>query len=150
MNRCSCCATGGGCYRTPSAAARFVPCLAWRATAKFSSAIAICAAPSACTCNIIAACLEKVMSAAAPGPPFAPIEIEPPSFGGYAERPGEIRGVSFWPRVGARILDMIVTAGVGFFVGLVFAFFVVVAARMNGQPAAPMLARQSQGGLAVF
>jgi len=90
------------------------------------------------------------MSAAAPGPPFAPIEIEPPSFGGYAERPGEIRGVSFWPRVGARILDTIVAAGVGFFVGLVFAFFVVVAARMNGQPAAPMLARQSQGGLAVF
>jgi uncharacterized RDD family membrane protein YckC len=90
------------------------------------------------------------MSAAAPGPPPVPINIEPPSFGGYAERPGEIRGVSFWPRVGARVIDTIVAAMVGFCAGLVFAFFALVAARMSGQPATPMLARQSQGGFAVF
>jgi uncharacterized RDD family membrane protein YckC len=90
------------------------------------------------------------MSAAAPGPTPAPIHIEPPSFGGYAGQPGEIRGVGFWPRVGARILDTIVAAVVGFFAGLVFAFFVVVAAQMSGQPAAPMLARQSRSGFAVL
>jgi uncharacterized RDD family membrane protein YckC len=90
------------------------------------------------------------MSAAAPGPPPAPNDIEPPSFGGYAGQPGEIRGVSFWPRVGARLLDTIVGAVVGFFAGMVFAFFVIVAAHMSGQPAAPMLARQSRSGFAVF
>jgi uncharacterized RDD family membrane protein YckC len=90
------------------------------------------------------------MSAAAPGPPPAPIDIEPPSFGGYRGQPGEIRGVGFWPRVGARILDTILAAVVGFFAGLVFAFFVFVAAQMNGQSAAPMLARQSRSGFVVF
>jgi uncharacterized RDD family membrane protein YckC len=90
------------------------------------------------------------MSAAAPVPPPVPINIEPPSFGGYAGRPDDISGVSFWPRVGARAIDTIVGGVIAFVTGIVFAFFVVVAARMTGQSAAPMLAKQSQGGVVVF
>jgi uncharacterized RDD family membrane protein YckC len=90
------------------------------------------------------------MSAAAPGPPPAPIHIEPPSFGGYSEQPGEVRGVSFWPRVGARMLDTIVGGVVGFCTGLVFAFFVILAARMSDQPAAQILARQNRSGFVLF
>ena len=90
------------------------------------------------------------MSDAAPGPPSIPVDIEPPSFGGYSGKPGEIRGVRFWPRVGARAIDTIVGGVIGFVAGLVFAFFVVIAARMTGQSAAPMLARQSRGGLVMF
>ena len=90
------------------------------------------------------------MSAAAPGPPPAPINVEPPSFGGYSGQPGEILGVSFWPRVGARMIDTVVNAVVAFFTGVVFTFFVLIAARMTGQSAALLLARQSQGGVLII
>jgi uncharacterized RDD family membrane protein YckC len=90
------------------------------------------------------------MSDEAPGPPSIPVDIEPPSFGSYSGQPGEILGVSFWPRVGARSIDIIVGVLIGFVAGIIFAFFVVLAAQITGQSAAPMLARQSRAGFALF
>jgi uncharacterized RDD family membrane protein YckC len=91
------------------------------------------------------------MSAAAPGPPPAPINIEPPSFGSYAVQPDGIIGVGFWPRVAARLIDDVALgSAIGFIAGLVFAIFVITAARISGQSAAPVLARQRQGGFFIF
>ncbi len=46
------------------------------------------------------------MSEEAPDPPSIPVNIEPPSLGGYLGQPGGIPGVGFWPRVGARFIDI--------------------------------------------
>ncbi len=90
------------------------------------------------------------MSAAAPGPPPVPIGVEPPSFGVHGGANGGILGVSFWPRVGARIIDTILGAGFGFVAGIIFGFFVIMASRMSGQSPLPLLARQRQGGFVIF
>ena len=90
------------------------------------------------------------MSAAAPGPPPVPLGVEPPSFGGYGGGTGGILGVSFWPRAGARLIDTILGAGVGFVAGIIFALFVIVASRMSSQSPLRLLARQRQGGFVIF
>src|ERR1019366_3326346 len=53
MNRYSCCATGGRCWRTPSVRLPSNRCSAWKATREFSSAIETCAAGSGCTCSFL-------------------------------------------------------------------------------------------------
>jgi uncharacterized RDD family membrane protein YckC len=90
------------------------------------------------------------MSASAPDPLLMPTNIEPPSFGGYAGEPGRIRGVGFWPRVGARVIDLVVHYLIALIAGFLFGIVVVVAARMAGQPPAMLFARRGQPGLALY
>ncbi len=90
------------------------------------------------------------MSASAPDPLPITINIEPPSFGGYAGDPGDIRGVGFWPRVGARAIDAIVHLLIALFAGLLFGILLVIAARMTGQSATMLLAKQQHTRFTTF
>ena len=90
------------------------------------------------------------MSASDPSPLSIPTNIEPPSFGGYAGEPGRIQGVGFWPRVGARVIDLIVHYLIALLAGFLFGIIVVVAARTAGQPPAMLFAKRGQQGLAVY
>jgi hypothetical protein len=48
------------------------------------------------------------MSAPAPEFPEAAANIPAFSFGGYAGEAAGLAGVTFWPRVGARLIDLVV------------------------------------------
>jgi uncharacterized RDD family membrane protein YckC len=74
------------------------------------------------------------MSTPPPGPvPVSP-SFEPFSFGGYVAQIGAIEGVGFWPRVVARIIDMIVHYFVGVCTGFLFGILLAIAAAAAGQP----------------
>jgi uncharacterized RDD family membrane protein YckC len=88
------------------------------------------------------------MSAPAPEPLFVPPNFEPPSFGGYADEPGQLVGVGFWPRVGARVIDFAVQYLIAIPTGLVFGIMVGLAARLAGQTTPVLMGKQP--GIAVF
>lgn len=90
------------------------------------------------------------MSASAPDPLPVTTNIEPPSFGGYGGGPDGIRGVGFWPRVGARVIDSIVHFLIALFAGLLLGILLVIAARMTGQSASMLLAKQQHTGFTMF
>jgi uncharacterized RDD family membrane protein YckC len=71
-----------------------------------------------------------------------------PSFGGYFPQPGEIEGVAFWPRAGARIVDTILHYVVGFCAGILFAVLVFVAAA--GHPDPLQVAKMAHPGIIGF
>ena len=50
------------------------------------------------------------------------------SFGGYAGRPGQLEGVGFWPRAGARALDLLVHFIATYSAGFAFGIFIGIAA----------------------
>lgn len=70
------------------------------------------------------------MSAPAPSP--APLQA--PSFAGYAGTPGGLEGVSFWPRVGARLIDLVVHYVIALASGLIFGILLVIVAVMKHIP----------------
>lgn len=74
------------------------------------------------------------MSTPDPGPPPAPAAVEIPSFGGYAGLPEAIEGVGFWPRVAARIIDLLVHYFVTMCAGVLFGILLAIAAAVAGQP----------------
>jgi uncharacterized RDD family membrane protein YckC len=90
------------------------------------------------------------MSTPTPHRPPAPINIEPPSFGGYAGLPGAIEGVGFWPRVGARVIDLIVHSLLGTCTGFLFGILLAIAAAIASQPLPLLLAKLSGGGFTLF
>jgi len=67
----------------------------------------------------------------APVPEFPETAATTPtfSFGGYATEPAGLAGVSFWPRVGARLIDLGVHYCVSFAAGV---FFTVLLAAASG------------------
>ncbi len=67
----------------------------------------------------------------APVPEFPDAAISPPtfSFGGYATEPAGLAGVSFWPRVGARVIDLVVHYCISFAAGI---FFTILLAAASG------------------
>jgi len=69
--------------------------------------------------------------------PEPPTLLAPPvpSFGGYVPQPGELEGVTFWPRVGARIIDMIVHYLVAFGSAFLFGIMLVIASGGHASPA---------------
>jgi uncharacterized RDD family membrane protein YckC len=88
------------------------------------------------------------MSTPSSGPlPVSP-SFEPFTFGGYAAQPGVIEGVGFWPRVVARVIDMIVHYLIALCTGVFFGILLAIAAAAAGQP---FPAAKLQGlGFAVF
>ena len=74
--------------------------------------------------------------------------LDIPSFGGYAAPLSGFQGVSFWPRVLARVIDFLVHYLVTFVAG--FLFVLLLAAAAGGQPPAWVLHRLSQTRLAGF
>jgi uncharacterized RDD family membrane protein YckC len=83
-------------------------------------------------------------------PPPNPNVIEPPSFGSYSEVPGQLTGVDFWPRAGARVIDMIVHFVVSLCAGFVFGIGVVVVAGMMGRAPDQWLESMGHLGWASF
>src|SRR5580700_1316198 len=70
-------------------------------------------------------------SMSAPVPEFPETAATTPtfSFGGYATEPAGLAGVSFWPRVGARLIDLGVHYCVSFAAGI---FFTILLAAASG------------------
>jgi uncharacterized RDD family membrane protein YckC len=67
---------------------------------------------------------------AAPAPPPLPTL----TFGGYAAQPGALEGVPFWPRVGARVVDLIVHYVANFGAQVIFGLMLFIVAGMKGTP----------------
>lgn len=71
-----------------------------------------------------------------------------PTFGGYVPAENQLEGVTFWPRVGARIIDLLVHYLVSFVSGIVFVIMLVVASGGHASPVA--MARLERTGVAGF
>lgn len=79
--------------------------------------------------------------------PFS-IAVDIPSFGGYAAPLASFQGVTFWPRLVARVIDLLVHYFVSFLAGLLFVLILAIAA--GGRPPAWVLQRISQIHVASF
>lgn len=64
-----------------------------------------------------------------------------PTFGGYAPEQSQLQGVTFWPRVGARVIDMIVHYIVSFVCGVLFVILLAIA---SGGHASPIMMEKLQ------
>jgi uncharacterized RDD family membrane protein YckC len=85
--------------------------------------------------------------------PFAP--PPPPrqpefTFGGYAGPAGGLLGVGFWPRAGARIIDLIVHYVVYFAASIFFAIMLGVIATLNHVPTEPLVAKMAAFQFTAF
>lgn len=67
----------------------------------------------------------------------------------YTTRPGALLGVSFWPRVGARVIDLIVHNIIAVCAGFCFGIMVGIAAGLRHQSPA-LLLRRPANGLLIF
>ncbi|SRR5258707_9764548 len=83
-------------------------------------------------------------------PPPTPPGMQPLSFSGYVGTPGAIEGVGFWPRAGARIIDLILHYIVSICAGFVFGILLAVIAGLTGKPLPILLARLQHLGLTSF
>ena len=68
----------------------------------------------------------------------------------YAGQPGALPGVSFWPRVAARVIDLVVHYIVTFVGGLLFGILVAMAAAIRHTSAATLLQRGTPGDISLF
>ena len=66
----------------------------------------------------------------------------------YSGEPGALPGVSFWPRVWARVIDLIVHYAITFCSGIFFGLLVGIAAGLQHRPAS--LAHRHPSGVALF
>jgi uncharacterized RDD family membrane protein YckC len=78
-------------------------------------------------------------------PPLISSTSDFPSFGGYSSSPGEIEGVGFWPRAGARVIDAILHILVGFCTGILFGILIFIAA--GGHPDPLRLSKMQHTGI---
>lgn len=94
------------------------------------------------------------MSSAAPELPLTPElqvsrpEILLPSFGGYIPQSDELQGVTFWPRVAARVIDTVVHYFTGYGTGWMFGKMMVIAA--NGHVPRAVILKLRHPGLSLF
>ena len=70
------------------------------------------------------------------------------ALGLHTSPPGEIKGVAFWPRVAARVIDFIVHYMVSIVAAFFFAILLVIAA--GGHPSPQLSERMRHTGIAVF
>jgi uncharacterized RDD family membrane protein YckC len=59
-------------------------------------------------------------------------------------------GVTFWPRVGGRIIDLVVHYVIYFFAAFAFAIVIGIIAAANHTPTAPLIQKMSSFSLASF
>lgn len=85
-----------------------------------------------------------------PPPATPPAMAETLSFAGYAGKPGAIIGVGFWPRAGARIIDMVVHYLVGLLTGFAIGILILIYALATAQPVAPLIQKLGHMGVAGF
>ncbi len=89
-------------------------------------------------------------------PSSAPSPLPPPelTFGGYAGQPGQLAGVGFWPRTGARLIDFVVHFIVTYSAGFLFGVILGVAALLshgmqNAGPYVQAAVSKLQGATAI-
>jgi hypothetical protein len=82
--------------------------------------------------------------------PPAPPMFEVGSFGGYLDNAVAIEGVSFWPRVAARVIDLLVHYFIGFGAAMFFGILLAVAAGITGHSAALQYVKLRQVGMIGF
>jgi uncharacterized RDD family membrane protein YckC len=66
----------------------------------------------------------------------------------YTPVPPGLQGVGFWPRLGARVIDMIVHYAAAVFAGILFGIMVVVAS--GGHPSSLVMAKMRHPGITGF
>jgi hypothetical protein len=81
-----------------------------------------------------------------------PQEPDPTNFtlGGYIGPSRVIEGVSFWPRVAARLIDIVVLVFLASLAGALFGVVLTIVATSTGQPVGLMIAKYRAAGVAVF
>lgn len=85
-----------------------------------------------------------------PAIPPAPEGIHLSAIDSYIGQPGSLPGVSFWPRVGARVIDLIVHYLVAIGAGFLFGILLAIVAALQHTSVHTLLAHQSSGGVALF
>jgi uncharacterized RDD family membrane protein YckC len=88
------------------------------------------------------------MSAPVPDSQPAAVGFQFSAFSAYSGETGAIQGVSFWPRVAARVIDLLVHLAVSFCAGLLFTILLVIAA--GGHVSPLVLSKLQQNTLASF
>ncbi|HWX55402.1 MAG TPA: RDD family protein [Verrucomicrobiae bacterium] len=84
-----------------------------------------------------------------PPPPGPPV-LQPPSFAGYAGTPGQLEGVGFWPRAGARLIDLVFHFFVSIAAGLVMGIGLAIYASVSGQSIQPWLVKIGHNGWLAY
>lgn len=88
------------------------------------------------------------MSSPTPESPLSPISIRLSALSGYLSAPGALEGVGFWPRVGARLIDLVAHYCASFCGGILFVMMLVLAA--GGHVSPLILARLQHAGVVGF
>ena len=85
-------------------------------------------------------------------PSDVPRATDPTDFtlGGYTGPARVIEGVSFWPRVAARLIDIVVLMFLASLAGALFGVVLTIVAISTGQPVGLMIAKYRVAGVAVF
>jgi uncharacterized RDD family membrane protein YckC len=68
----------------------------------------------------------------------------------YAGQPGSLPGVSFWPRVGARVIDLVVHYGISLCAGFTVGIMLAIIAGLQHTSVRVLLAHRTRGGIAPF
>jgi uncharacterized RDD family membrane protein YckC len=68
----------------------------------------------------------------------------------YTGQPGSPLGVGFWPRVAARLIDLVVHSIIGICAGVLFGILVALAAGLQHSSRAALLLRQRSNGITSF
>lgn len=82
--------------------------------------------------------------------PEGPSPVESFSFGGYVQQAQGLKGVGFWPRAGARMIDLIIHYMVGVFTMLLMGFMVGLVAAATHQPGRLMVHKMVAGTPSAF
>lgn len=77
-----------------------------------------------------------------------PAPIPPPSFAGYVGTPGMLEGVSFGPRVGARLIDLVVHYIVALVSGVIFGILLGIVAVVKHLPVEELTRKVSEISIA--
>lgn len=83
-----------------------------------------------------------------PEPPLPPLNLHLSALSSYMGAPGELQGVSFWPRVFARLIDLVVHYIVVAVTGFLFGIMLAIAA--GGHISPLVLARLRGTGVSAF
>ena len=87
-----------------------------------------------------------------PMPNFEPLSegIHLSALDAYAGKPGAVEGVGFWPRAGARVIDLVFHYGMGRCSGYLFGFLALLAFRATHSYNLWIAMRRLNGSLIIF
>jgi uncharacterized RDD family membrane protein YckC len=86
----------------------------------------------------------------APDLPPAPEGIHLSALDSYLGQPGTLPGVSFWPRVGARVIDMALHYFIAICGGFLFGILLAIVAGLRHTSVRVLLAHRTSGRIALY